>query len=286
MGPILVIYFFMKNKKYFLIFSIVSAGVLFSILLGLCFLKGVNFLNVYFLNVGQGDSVLIRTPEHRNILIDGGPDNLVLHRLGEVLPFYIRRLDYIIISHFHDDHISGLIEILKRYQIKKIIFAPSDISSPLTLAFFKEIENKNISIIEIKNTASLHLDSYCDLFFINSGSLKIKNNDNNSLVAKLNCRGKTFLFAGDNEVEAEKALVASSFDLKADIFKASHHGSKTSNTEEFLKAVNPEKIIISVGHDNRFGHPSREVLERVISNKIEVIRTDVLGTIHILANIQ
>jgi competence protein ComEC len=272
-----------RKNKYFLI--IVSLVILIGFFLFI-FLETRNFLRVYFFDVGQGDAALVRTPTGKNILIDGGPDDLVLWRLGEELPFYVRRLDYIIVSHFHDDHITGLIEILKRYQVSKIIFVPSEIYSPAVAAFQEEIKKLNLSIINIKTTGVLRLDDYCGLFFINPSSLNIKDNANNSLVTKLDCSGHKFLFAGDNELEAEAALVKSGFDLSADIFKASHHGSKTSNIEDFLEAVSPQKMIISVGADNRFGHPNQEVLDRTTSKGINIWRTDIQGNCDILAEIR
>ncbi|MFA6416688.1 MAG: MBL fold metallo-hydrolase [Patescibacteria group bacterium] len=272
-----------RKNKYFLI--IIGFILLFGIFLFIFSVRR-NLLHVYFFNVGQGDAILIRTPSNKNILIDGGPDNLILHRLGEVLPFYIRRLDYIIISHFHDDHIIGLVEVLKRYQVAKIIFVSSEISSPAVMALQEEIKKLNLPLINIKTTGTLRLDGYCRLFFINPTSLNIKDNENNSLTAKLDCADHEFLFAGDNEAAAESALIKSSFDLRADIFKASHHGSKTSNTEAFLKAVRPQKMIISVGKDNRFGHPNQEVLDRAEIMGIEVQRTDINDTIDILAEIR
>ncbi|QQG52451.1 MAG: MBL fold metallo-hydrolase [Candidatus Falkowbacteria bacterium] len=271
-----------KNKYFLIIIGLILLSGIFLFI----FLATRNCLRVSFMDVGQGDASLIQTPTGKNILIDGGPDNLVLHRLGEALPFYIRRLDYIIISHFHDDHIIGLVEILKRYRVDKIIFVSPDISSPAVDALQREIKKLNLSVINIIASANLRLDNYCSLFFINPASLNIKDNANNSLVAKLDCGNNKFLFAGDNESGAEAALVKSDFDLRADIFKASHHGSKTSNMENFLEAVSPQKIIISVGKTNRFGHPSPEVLDRVLGRGIDIWRTDIQGTSLILAEIR
>jgi competence protein ComEC len=271
----------LKNR-YFVISVLVVIGyfIFFSVY------QAKKIVRVSYLDVGQGDAALIRTPDRKNILIDGGPDNLILRRLGERLPFYVRHLDYLIISHFHDDHITGLIEVLKRYQVNKIIFVSSEISSPAVSALFGEIKKLNISVINMQSSGRLQLDENCILFFVNPSSLNIKDNENNSLVTKLICGNNKFLFAGDNEAEAETALIKSNFDLRADIFKASHHGSKTSNTEAFLRMVAPGKTIISVGKDNRFGHPDQEVLERATKLGIELQRTDINGTIDILAEIK
>lgn len=272
-----------RKNKYFLI---IIGFILLSGIFLFIFLATRNFLHISFLDVGQGDAILIRTPGNKNILIDGGPDNLVLHSLGEALPFYIHRFDYLIVSHFHDDHIIGLVEVLRRYQVDRIILGPSKISSPVASALLLEIKKLNIPIINIENSGRLQLNDDCILFFINPESLNVKDNENNSLVVKLDCDNNKFLFAGDNELEAEAALIKSDFDLSADIFKASHHGSKTSNSDSFLEVVSPKKMIISVGKDNRFSHPNQEVLNRAGNMRIEVLRTDVDGTINILAEIK
>lgn len=277
---------FKHAAKLLLIYFILPALVIISISLLFFNHSPKKTVRVSYFNIGQGDAALIRTPTGSRILIDGGPDNLILQRLGEKLPFYVRRLDYLIISHFHDDHLTGLVEILKRYQVSKIILMSSEISSPAVSALHAEIKKLNISVINIQNSGRLPLDEACVLFFVNPGSLNIKNNENNSLVTKLDCHGYRFLFAGDNEAEVEAALLKSGFDLSANIFKASHHGSKTSNTEGFLEAVKPQKMIISVGTDNRFGHPNYEVVERALNMGIALWRTDISGTIDILAEIK
>jgi competence protein ComEC len=243
-------------------------------------------LRVSFLDVGQGDSSLIQTANGKIVLIDGGPDNLALRRLGESLPFYKRNIDLIIISHYHDDHITGLIEILRRYRVKKIIYASSIGSSLLLDNLFLVARRNNTELIPISKQASISLDNNCALSFINPFILKIPENENNSLITKLDCNKTIFLFSGDNEVGVEKTLIKNGLDIRADIFKASHHGSKTSNTFEFLKVVKPIKVIISVGVDNRFGHPSPEVLKNINELGIDVFRTDRLGTIDIFSNIQ
>jgi competence protein ComEC len=274
--------FILLKNRYF----IISASVIIGVSILIFNHSPKKMVRVSYLDIGQGDAALIRTPNRKNILIDGGPDNLILYRLGERLPFYVRHLDYLIISHFHDDHINGLVEILKRYRVSKIIFAPSEISSPAVSAFQAEIKKLNIPVVSIESSGRLSLDEACILFFINPSGLNIKDNANNSLVTKLDCHGHRFLFAGDNELEAETALLKSGFDLSADIFKASHHGSKTSNMAAFLEAVKPQKMIISVGDDNRFGHPNQEVLDRVEIMGIDLWRTDIGGTIDILAEIK
>lgn len=272
------------NKLFFRLFFCVVIVLLFFVFLfnG----KTKKNLRVSFFDVGQGDSALIQTPDGQIILIDGGPDNLTLRRLGEKLPFYQREIDLIIISHYHHDHITGLIEIMRRYRVKKIIYGPEIKDSYLFNILSLIAQENNSEFISVFKQAQIRLDEDCFIWFFNPLSLKIKPAENNSLITKLDCYQQKFLFSGDNESAVELALLTAGLNLQADIFKSSHHGSKTSNTLGFLKMINPSKIIISVGADNRFEHPSTEVLKNVNWLGIKVFRTDLMGTIDIFSNIK
>lgn len=246
------------------------------------FLNRPQPLQVIFFDVGQGDAILIKTPNRQTILIDGGPDNKVLRRLGENLPFWQRRIDFMIFSHYHDDHITGLIEILKRYRVRNISFAPTAYSSPILQAFLGASAAVKIVPQEIAAAARLNFGANCFLDLLNPEFLGISKDENNSLYARLDCAGQTFLFTGDSGTKADQALITSGWPLPADVLKASHHGSNSANSEEFLRAVNPRLLIISVGADNKFGHPTPTVLERADALGLEVKRTDQIGTIKII----
>lgn len=239
-------------------------------------------LEVDFLDVGQGDAALIKTPGGQVILIDGGPDNLVLRRLGENLPFYRRRIDFLILSHHHDDHASGLVEVLKRYKVGKIIYTGA-YDLPALKIMAGEIKKQGLAVYSPDSAAHLNLKGNCVLDFLNPLALGVSADDNNSLIVKLECQNKKFLFTGDNSLKVEKALINSGWDLSADIFKAAHHGSNSANSEDFLQAINPKQIIVSVGAENRFGHPSSKFIERAAKLGFSVLRTDILKTIKIFS---
>lgn len=215
-------------------------------------------------------------------MIDGGPDNIVLKRLGENLSFYRRRIDYIIISHFHDDHLTGLFEIIRRYKIGSIIYMNEQEGSALANLFIKTAKFKRINLIAIKNEATLNYFPGCFMEILNPVIFAIKNDGNNSLVSKLTCQKTTALFTGDNNFKIEAALLKTGIDWSAEILKASHHGSKSANSEIFLRAVDPSWFVISVGVNNRFGHPSDEIITRVNYLNIFVKRTDRDGTVKIV----
>lgn len=240
------------------------------------------FKTVFF-DVGQGDASLIKIPGGKTILIDAGPDNLVLNRLGEYLPFYRRTLDLIIISHWHDDHIIGLQEIIERYHVKSLIYMEGAEQSELARDILDKAVRRGVRIIPVNGEIKLNYNG-CSLDILSALSLGVKENSNNSLITLLDCRGLKFLFSGDNESIVEKKLLASGRNYQVDIFKASHHGSKTANTREFLETIKPKLVVISVGKDNRFNHPAPEVVENMGVLGLKIKRTDIDSSIEIRFN--
>lgn len=282
-------------KKYFwrILFLLILLGWLFFLnYFFILVLKNIFKFNfkpaVIFFDVGQGDAILIRLPSGENILIDGGPDNYVLQKLGKELPYFSRQLDFIFLSHYHDDHSVGLVELVKRYSVANIFYS-KDSPKRITISLFLEtaanyfakskfsVGAKNI--YPFSGETNLNFEKDCSLFILDSNSLGVSDCGNNSLIQKLSCKGQTFLFSGDNELEVENALLKTNFNLRADVFKASHHGSKTSNSEDFLKMVSPKTCVILVGENNRFNHPSQETLELLEYMNIETLRTDISGDI-------
>jgi len=251
-------------------------------LLGIYGFAKINFqrcpLEVIFCDVGQGDASLIKLPDGRLILIDGGPDGSVLKCLGKNIFFGKRKIDYLILSHYHDDHVLGFPEVARRYRIKNFIYVPDENYSAPRDELMKYLDKQQSQIIKLVFQGRLELEKNCYLQFLNPAIFKVPLDSNNSLVVRFSCRGKTFLFSGDNELKVEKALLSSDFNFSADVFKASHHGSKTSNSEDFLRAGGFKILVISVG-ENKFGHPSLEVLERAQNMGIDIRRTDENGTI-------
>lgn len=272
-------------KKYFLIFA---AACLFIFLLFFVLNKKIladnKYLEVFFLDIGQGDASILKLPGGNIILIDGGPNNLILKRLGEIFSFFKRDIKMIIVSHFHDDHIVGLIEVVKRYKVEHLFIGEGLEKNDLTKILLEEATKRKVEVHEIEGSVSLNvgINNDCKLYLLNPLFLGAKEDGNNSLIAKITCFDKGILFSGDNELEVESLLVRSNLGLAANIFKASHHGSKTSNSEDFLKIVNPRVVVISAGLNNRFNHPAIETLSTLFKLGIEVWRTDQSGTIHFI----
>jgi len=258
-----------------------------------------HFLEVSFFDVGQGDAIFIETPKRHQILIDGGPDSTILEKLAKEMPFWDRSIDLIILTHPDTDHISGLIEVLKRYKVEKILWTGIVKDSPIYQEWLKSIE-KEKAIIFIAQAGQRIKARKVSLNILwpmeNLKGKRVKNDDNTSIVAKLNFGLNSFLFTGDISKSVEEELIKK-FNLNSDILKIAHHGSKTSTAEEFLKEVSPKIAVISVGANkevktpdcdnkkrNKYGHPNCEVLERLKKLGIKILRTDEDSDIKILSN--
>ena len=239
---------------------------------------------IVFLDVGQGDAVLIRSRTGETMLIDGGPDDKVVYELGKYLPFWQRQIDYLVLSHPHADHLVGLIEILQRYKVKTALFNKVGYRSPFNEAWL-EISQQFTTHESIQAGDLIDLgDSiqgevlWPTADFINKGSVNVNELSN---VLRFEIDGVSFLTAGDAEGTVEEWLLELDTYLDSDIFKVTHHGSIDSNRMDFLEEVIPELAIISVGLNNKFGHPSRTILKRLKSIGAEVYRTDRQGRVQI-----
>ena len=249
------------------------------------------FLRVYFLNVGQGDAIYIRTPDEQDILIDGGPDASVLAELGKVMPFWDRQIDVMILTHPHSDHVAGLVEVLRRFEVKQIYYTGVLHTAPDYLAWLQEIKNKNVLMNIVQDFFELKLSEDIKLqFLFPTTSLvnqKMTELNNSSIVTRLVDGDTEFLFTGDAEVEVEEALLKKycaldqACSLASDVIKVGHHGSTSSSSEEFLKAVNPDYAVITVGLDNAFGHPHLRTLKRLERLNVPILRTDERGMIEL-----
>lgn len=242
-----------------------------------------HFLKLSILDVGQGDATLINLSNQKIVLIDGGPDNLVLRSLGKELPFYKKKIDAIIISHFHHDHISGLVEIFRRYKVEFLIYGANLKQFYPNTLLFTEAKKQGTKIIVLEKKLNITLEPGCNLEITHPYEF-VLDNDNDSLVVKLECHDFSFLGSGDNEGAMELAMLEKSADISAQIFKASHHGSKTSNSKDFLRRIGPQLIVISAGLNNTFNHPSKEVIKIISELGIKYKETSRKGTINILSD--
>jgi competence protein ComEC len=243
-----------------------------------------NRLHVNFMDVGQGDAVLI-SQGSQQILIDGGPSGeAVCSQLSRHMPFWDRTIDLLILTHPHADHLSGLLEVLQRYRVKQVLYADIDYDSPQASQWKTLISQKPIKVSIAQagqqitfGKASLQiLNPPVPLFTGTDSDI-----DNNGIVTRLTIGKVSFLFMADARQETETQLVSQRLLPTSNVLKIGHHGSTTSSSAQLLSAVNPNTVVISVGKDNDFGHPNADVVARLnaIVGSRNLFRTDLQGTI-------
>jgi len=242
---------------------------------------------VIFFNVGQGDSVFIDLHRDNQILIDGGDGNKILDELGKYMPFYDRKIELIVMTHPDKDHMGGLVEVLKYYKVDLILETGIKCDTTICLEWDRLITEKNIPVeyAEFGQIINLEEANINVLYpFKNLKGQTIKNDNDTSVVLKVNIKNKSTennsnsscLLTGDAGFKVEKDLLGKNINLQSDILKVSHHGSKNSTSDNFLKAIKPEKSIISVGK-NSYGHPAEELTDRLKNINSEILRTDEMG---------
>ncbi|MFW0862533.1 MAG: ComEC/Rec2 family competence protein [Candidatus Komeilibacteria bacterium] len=268
-----------KYRKY--IFVII--GIALSLIIVYLQTDTDNIAKIVFLDIGQGDAILIITPDKERILIDGGPGNYLISKLGPYLSFYDKSIDLMILTHAHDDHVSGLNEVLKRYSVNLILFPGYiDYMAASYLEWLQLIED---------NSFTLESTIAGDIYTFKNSSLEIvypfeeyvgqKADDVNdtSVVAKYCYIEVCVLLTGDATIDVEEKILVSGQDVSADILKVAHHGSQYSNSEDWLKAVNASTAVIQSGVDNKFKHPHLRIIKRLEKLGIRILRNDNLGDI-------
>jgi competence protein ComEC len=248
-------------------------------------------LHLSFLDVGQGDAILIQTPNGQDILIDGGPDPQKINlELSEKLPFWDRTIDLMVCTQPHADHVTGLVEVLQRYKVKQVLEPGVSYNSSIYQEWLRLIEEKQIKQDKAQVGQEIDLGSGIKMEVLNPPESLWDGTsddvDNNGVVLRLSWGQVSFLFTADIRDEVEFELIGQRANLKSTVLKVAHHGSETSTSPQFLAAVDPEVAVISVGEDNTFGHPSLEVVERLIDRLGEdnVYRTDEDGTIEFITD--
>lgn len=274
-----------KNRRWI----ILLIGVVISLMLWrvIFALPEQGVLEVCFLNVGQGDSILINNHNGKQLLIDGGPGAKIKDEIGDCQPFYDRTIEVVLLTHPHYDHVSGLRWILENYRVDQVYFSGLEYNTNTYQEFEDTTGANSVPMSKIVAGDKLALGDKVRLEILYpQAALKLKslkNANNTSIVAKLYYADSSFLFTGDIEKDLQEQILKQKGGLlEADVLKVPHQGSSDAACPSFYKRVSPFVSVISVGADNPYGHPDREALN--LLKYSSVLRTDKHGTIQIFTD--
>lgn len=234
-------------------------------------------LKIHYIDVGQGDSILVQ--QHgKNMLIDAGTNASADSLIKYLHSQSINRIDYLVLTHPHEDHIGGADAVINNFSIGTIYMTKYTASTKTYRDVIKAMKSKGLkaTLPVLGNTFRL---GEADCIILGPVNPDPEDLNTGSIVLKLTFGSKKFLFTGDAQASNEKAMINNKYDLSADVLKAGHHGSHTSTCQQFLNAVNPKYAVISAGKGNDYGHPHKETMNRLKAKGIKVYRTDESGTI-------
>jgi len=257
----------LKRRLFILILIIIS------------FLSGCSknyHMSIHIIDVGQGDSILIQTPNNKNILVDGGTDDSEHIVKSYLKKQKIKYIDYIIATHPDSDHIGGVDNIIKNFQVKSIYMPEQSTDSLDYKNLLTACSDKDLTINYLYKGDTLKIEDSIDLLVLSPSFIQNENNLN-SIVFKLDFKDKSFLFTGDAELSNENDII-NSFKLEdVDFLKVGHHGSSSSTSMNFLNEITPDVAVISCGYKNQYGHPHRSTLDNLSNSGTTTYRTDLSG---------
>jgi len=247
--------------------------------------KPKDFVRVSFLDVGQGDAILIQARNGNQVLFDAGPNRKVLSELTKEMPFFDRSIDVLVATHPDRDHIGGFPEIVNRYKTRLFVDSYTSADTSIYSEFKGRLKSKNVSEIKARRGMVLDLKdgSFIEFLFPDRDVSELDPNDS-SIIARYVFGEKCFLLTGDAPQKMEEYVLSLESDMECDVLKVGHHGSKTSTSDIFVSAVRPKFAIISADKDNNYGHPHEEVLSILKKYNVEIFSTADLGTIRIETN--
>ena len=268
-----------KGLLFIFLFIIISISALGCDLKGIIkdekFVQIEDQMKVHYIDVGQGDAILVQV-NNKNLLIDAGPRESKDKLINYLDKIDIKKLDYVIATHPHEDHIGSMSYVIDKYDVESFYAPKIEHTTKTFERMIEALSDKNLKINVIKEgMSSIILGENTRVSVFSPVDDTYEQLNNYSPIIKIEFGNNSFLFTGDAEKLVEKEVLEKGYDLRADVLKLGHHGSTSSTSEKFLKAVNPSICVIEVGKDNDYGHPHKETLELIKKNKLKVYRTDV-----------
>ncbi|KNZ68658.1 DNA internalization-related competence protein ComEC/Rec2 [Thermincola ferriacetica] len=236
-------------------------------------------LKVHFINVGQGDSILIQTPGGKNLLIDAGPNSAESTVESYLQAQGVKKLDVVVGTHPHEDHIGGLDGVIRSFDIGKIYLPKASHTTEAYASLLQSIKNKGLKVSTAAAGVVLDLGPGIEAKFLAPNGTGYRDLNDYSAVIELKYGKNSFLFEGDAETVSEHQMLAAGYNLDVDVLKVGHHGSRSSSSSSFLRAVTPKYAVISVGAGNSYGHPAYETVAALANAGAKIYRTDEAGTI-------
>lgn len=244
-----------------------------------------NNLEIFFFDIGQGDAIYFRTPNGQDVLVDGGPSSKIVTKLGETMPFYDKKIELMVLTHPDSDHVAGLIDVLKEYEVDQVLYTGLEKDSAVFKKWQELVKEKNISTVVASLVPKIIFgkDIFMEIYhpFENMSGQSIEDANITSIVGKLVFLENRIMLTGDIDISVENSIMEKigPENLKADVLKVAHHGSKESSDLDFLKVVDPDYAIIQAGKNNVYKHPHEETLERLDEVGAEILRNDELEDI-------
>ncbi|HSD83074.1 MAG TPA: ComEC/Rec2 family competence protein [Anaerolineae bacterium] len=255
---------------------------------GATLIPGQGQLKIAFLDVGQGDSILIQAPNGQTMLIDGGRSTDLAQTviIPQLRAWGAKQVDVLVVTHPDQDHIAGLVGVLEDFPVKLAALTGQVHSTKIYERLLTAIRDKSIAALQVRTGTVIPFDSAVKVEVLGPDDKAVQDDDTNdaSIVIKLTYGNVSFLLTGDAELPENKAILGHGFDVRSSVLKLGHHGSRTSTNEDWLQRVQPQLGIISAGKDNSFGHPHPEVIAALEKLKIQYIRTDEHGTITVVTD--
>lgn len=235
---------------------------------------------ITFYDIGQGDAIHIRTKNGFDMLIDAGPGAQTLtQKLTQDMPWFDNTIEVMMPTHFDADHISGFVQVLDTYKVSEIILNNQVPETETAKKFLQKISDKHIPIKHVTEGEQLNIQENISITFYNTEAAEKDSSNDHSLVVRLNAPRNSFLLTGDLEQPGEQKLLNEKAFLRASVLKAGHHGSHSSTSDPFLDEVNPKEAVLSFGDGNRYGHPHKETIEKLLKRNIVLRKTAEEGDI-------